>query len=269
MELGRISRSYLFVPANRVERVIKAAASVAHEVIVDLEDAVPLSEKVTARETLRELAIPRPILVRVNNPETKWFQGDLTLCADLKVAGVVIPKTEHPEQLRQLDNCLPEGTWLLPLIETGSGYANLNEICKVPNVQRLIFGTVDFQLDMGIYGDGEELLYFRSALVLASRLAGLQPPIDGVTLEIGNSQRLREDTLRSKRFGFGGKLCIHPNQVSLINECFRPTVDEVAMAKRVVDQAAAAKGGAITVDGKMVDRPVILRAEQILRDIKT
>jgi citrate lyase subunit beta/citryl-CoA lyase len=133
-------------------------------------------------------------------------------------------------------------------------------------VQRLVFGTIDFQVDLGIDGEGDELLFFRSGFVLASRLASIQPPVDGVSVEIGDAERVRDDTLRGKRFGFGGKLCIHPKQVAAVNACFEPTADEVAWAKRILDAAAAAGGAAVAVDGKMVDRPVIMKAEQILQE---
>lgn len=262
-----VCHSYLFVPANRIERVAKAHAAGPHAVIVDLEDAVPLTEKASARDSAAKgLPGAAPVFIRVNAPETEWFEEDLRLCGSLGVRGVVVPKAERAEHMLHAGSRLQPGTILLPLIETARGYSNLASLCEVPEVQRLIFGSIDFQVDMGINGEGEELLYFRSGLVLASRLADKQPPVDGVTVDIDNIARLREDTLRGKRLGFGGKLCIHPKQVAAVNECFQPAADEIAWAKRVFDAAAAAKGGAVAVDGKMVDRPVILKAEEILRE---
>ncbi len=129
-----------------------------------------------------------------------------------------------------------------------------------------MFGSIDFQLDLGITGEGEELLCFRSGLVLASKLGGIQPPVDGVTVEIDDAQRVRDDAVRAKRLGFGGNLCIHPRQVAPVNECYYPNANEIAWAKRIVEAAAAANGAAVAVDGKMVDRPVILKAEEILRE---
>jgi citrate lyase subunit beta/citryl-CoA lyase len=136
----------------------------------------------------------------------------------------------------------------------------------VKGVARLAFGSIDFQFDLGIEGDDEELLYFRSMLVLASRVAGLTAPIDGVTVALDDDAKLHADTLRARRFGFGAKLCIHPRQVASVNAGFRPTAVEVAWATRVLAAAREANGAAVAVDGKMVDRPVILRAQRIVDD---
>lgn len=262
-----IRRTYLFVPATRTDRVAKAQAAGPDAVIVDLEDAVPISDKAAARDAAsRDLCGTTGLFVRVNGPETKWFEEDLKLCAAIGVAGVVVPKAEDPEHLRHVTQRLPAEVPILPLIETARGFGNLAALCAVPRVQRLVFGSIDFQVDLGITGEGEELLYFRSGLVLASRLAGLQSPVDGVTVEINDAKVVRDDALRARRLGFGGKLCIHPRQVAPVNECFRPTADDIAWAKRIVEAADVAKGGAVAVDGKMVDRPVILKAEEILRE---
>jgi citrate lyase subunit beta/citryl-CoA lyase len=262
-----IARSYLFVPATRADRVAKALASGADTVIVDLEDAVPPADKVFARDAAaRELPEPAQVLVRVNGPESTWLEEDLRMCMQAGVGGIVLPKTESAEHVAYAASRLPRGTRILPLIETGRGFAALASLCSAAQVQRLVFGTIDFQLDMGIEGEGDELLYFRSGLVLASRVAGLQPPVDGVTVEINDDARVREDTMRGKRLGFGAKLCIHPKQVALVNDCFRPSADEVEWANRIARAAQAANGAAVAVDGNMVDRPVILKAEEILRE---
>lgn len=264
-----IARTFLFVPATRTDRVAKALATGADAVIVDLEDAVPPSGKGAARDAAaRDLPGVQPVFVRVNGPESEWFEEDLKLCAVLGVRGIVLPKAESPEHLRYAAERLTPGTPILPLIESARGYANVAALCGTANVQRIVFGTIDFQFDLGITGEGDELLHFRSGLVLASRVAGIQPPIDGVTVEIEDAQRIRDDTLRGKRLGFGGKLCIHPKQVALVAEVFRPTSEEAAWAQRIVEAAAAANGAAVAVDGKMVDRPVILKAEEILREAR-
>lgn len=262
-----ILRSYLFVPATRTDRIAKAQAAGPDAVIVDLEDAVAPSDKAAAREAAaRDLPGAGAVFVRVNGPHSEWFEEDLKLCAALGLGGVIVPKAEAVEQLRHAAKRLKPGTPILPLIETARGYANLAALGKAPQVQRFVFGSIDFQLDLGITGEGDELLYFRSGLVLASRLAGIQPPVDGVSVEINDIERVREDALRGKRLGFGGKLCIHPRQVAPVNACFYPGAEDIAWAKRIVDAAAAAKGAAVAVDGKMVDRPVILKAEEILRE---
>ena len=262
-----IARTYLFVPATRTDRVPKALASGADTVIVDLEDAVSPADKSSARDAAaRDLPEPAQVLVRVNGPESAWLEEDLRMCMQAGVGGIVLPKTERAGHVAFAASRLPRGTPILPLIETARGFAALNSICDADQVQRVVFGTIDFQLDMGIVGEGDELLYFRSGLVLASRVAGLQPPVDGVSVEIDDDARVREDTMRGKRLGFGAKLCIHPKQVAVVNDCFRPSAEEIAWAHRIAQAAQAANGAAVAVDGKMVDRPVILKAEEILRE---
>lgn len=262
-----IARTYLFVPATRTDRVGKAQATGAHAVIVDLEDAVAPGEKAAAREAAaRDLRNVAPVLIRVNGPESAWIADDLRACASIPLRGLVLPKAESVDQIAYAAARLPAGTPILPLIETGRGFAAAAALCTAPQVQRLVFGTIDFQLDMGIEGEGDELLYFRSGLVLASCVAGIEPPVDGVTVDIADTQRVRDDTMRGKRLGFGGKLCIHPKQVGPVNDCYYPTEDEIVWANRIVEAARAAKGAAVAVDGKMVDRPVILKAEEILRE---
>jgi citrate lyase subunit beta/citryl-CoA lyase len=260
-----ICRTYLFVPATRLERVPKALAAGAHAVIVDLEDAVAPADKHPAREAAaRGFPDARSVFIRVNGPDTEWFEEDLKLCGALRARGVVVPKAETSEQMRHAASHLQADAILLPLVETARGYANVDALCSVPGVQRLVFGSIDFQLDLGITGEREELLYFRSGVVIASKLAQLQPPVDGVTVDIDDVARVREDTLYAKRLGFGGKLCIHPKQIAPVNDCFYPTADEVAWAQRVVAAAGAAQGGAVQVDGKMVDTPVLIKAQEIV-----
>jgi citrate lyase subunit beta/citryl-CoA lyase len=154
---------------------------------------------------------------------------------------------------------------VFPIVETARGFWNVSALAHTPNVGRLMFGSIDFQLDLGINGEGEELLYFRSQLVLVSRLAGLPPPVDGVTAVFDSTDPVRADALRARRFGFGGKLCIHPKQIATVNECFGPTQKEQAWAKRVVEAAATAGGAAISLDGEMIDRPVLARALEFLK----
>ena len=261
-----VARSYLFVPGSRPERFERALGSGAHAVIVDLEDAVPPDQKVAARESLaRWLAPSHPVMVRINPPGTEWHDGDLALCRLPGVAGIVVPKIETVDPV--LEALCREGSRaLLPLIETGAGFDNARAIAASPVVPRLLFGSIDFQVDLGIDGDGEELLHFRSQLVLVSRLAGLQPPADGVCTEIDDPEMLEADTERARRLGFGAKLCIHPRQVPLVNACFTPGPEEVLWARRVLAAATQSRGAAVALDGRMVDRPVILKAERIVRE---
>lgn len=261
-----LPHSYLFVPGNRPERFDKACSSGADAVIIDLEDAVPAAEKPAARAAVGQWLTPeRSVLVRINGQDTEWFFADLELCRSAGVAGILLPKAEQTDAALLVEN-ICKGKPLHLLIETAKGFANLDQLAGGPRVQRLIFGSIDFQLDLGIEGDDEELLYFRSHMVLASRIAGIQSPVDGVCTAIDDVKQLRDHTLRSRRLGFGGKLCIHPRQVTLVNECFAPSSAEVTWARRVLEAASAAHGAAVAVDGRMVDRPVILKAERLVSE---
>jgi citrate lyase subunit beta/citryl-CoA lyase len=240
-------------------------ASGADAVIVDLEDAVSHERKEAARQFVREwLSIEHPVYLRVNGSDTSWFKADLELCGHPGVVAIVLPKAREVEEMKIL-RLIGGGKPLLPMIESARGFANIGALAAQPGVERLLFGTYDFRLDLGIEGDGEELLYFRSQLVLTSRLAGLQAPVDGVTTEINDADRIRSDSMAARRLGFGGKLCIHPNQVAPVNECFGPSAEDIAWAERVMEASGAATGGAIALDGKMIDRPIMLKAEAILR----
>ncbi len=260
------TRSYLFVPATRPDRIAKAFAAGADAVIVDLEDAVALDAKDTARAALANALNPeRPVIVRINAATTQWFAEDLRLCRAPGIAAVMLPKTESSTELRDVIDGIGRTLPLLPLVETARGLWNVLEIAQAPGVQRLAFGTIDFQLDLSLTGAGhEELAPFRAQLVLVSRVAGVLSPIDGPTAAFDDPQAVRADALRARRAGFGAKLCIHPQQVECVNESFTPSVEETTWARRIVAAVQAAQGGVVAVDGKMVDRPVLALAEQIL-----
>ncbi len=225
-ETSAVPVSYLFVPGSRPERFDKA------------------------------------ICLRINSADTAWFVSDLALCAHAGVAAVMLPKAAQVADIERLRTA--GARRVLPLIESAQGFANLSALAAAEGVDRLAFGSIDFAVDLGIEGDDRELDYFRSQLVLASRLAGIAPPIDGVTTAIDDKVVLESETLRGKRFGFGGKLCIHPAQLSIVHAGYLPQAAEVDWAERVLAAAAGSQGAAVAVDGKMVDRPVILKAQRIL-----
>lgn len=263
-----IPRSYLFVPADRPERIAKALASGADAVIVDLEDAVAPPAKDQARHALaawlRAAGAGPQVVVRVNGADTAWFSADLATCAAPAVRAVMLPKAGQPGDVAAVHRALP-GKPIIALIETAEGFDLMREIAQTAGVERLAFGSIDFQLDLGMVGDGEELLFFRSRFVLESRLARLAPPIDGVTTAIDDAALVVRDAQAARRLGFGAKLCIHPRQVEAVNCGFTPTATEVDWARRVLNAARQAAGAAVAVDGKMVDRPVLMRAEALLR----
>lgn len=263
-----MSRAWLFVPGDRPERFDKALAAGADQVIVDLEDAVPPADKARARALLVAwLARTHArVAVRLNAADTGWFNDDVALLDLPAVAAVVLPKAEDPAVLAMLAARCP-GLALVPLIESAAGLAAVRAIAAVPGVERLAFGHLDFQVDLGLRDAAEdELLPFRCEIVLASRLAHIAAPLDGVTTALDDAERLATDVARARRLGFGGKLCIHPRQVTGVRAGFAPAAAERAWAQRVLAAAAASGGAAVAVDGKMVDRPVILRAEALLRE---
>lgn len=268
MSSKNIVRSYLFVPASRPERIEKAFNAGAGAVIVDLEDAVSPSDKETARDSLyKNLQPQRGVYVRINGADTPWFEQDLQLCKAPGVAGVLLPKAESREVIESVAKAIGNDKVLVPLIETARGIDKAREMAATGKIQRFGFGSIDFQVDLRIDGEGEELLYFRSQIVLISRLENLLPPVDGVTVVFDDEEIIRNEASRGRRLGFGGKLCIHPKQVSVVNGCYKPSDSLVDWARRVVEATHKSNGAAVAVDGKMVDLPVILRAKEILSDI--
>jgi len=259
---NRMRRSYLFVPGNRPDRYAKACATRADAVIVDLEDAVAPAEKRAARDSLVAwLSHARPVVVRINAADSEWFGDDLRACANEAVSAIVLPKAERAEDIVRIAAVC--GTRpVLPLVETARGIWDVLSVARAPNVRALLFGSLDFQSDLNASDD--DLLYARSRLVLASRVAGIDAPIDGITQSVDDTELLRRDCQRARQLGFGGKLCIHPKQVDTVNRCFSPSANDVAWAQRVVDAFASSSGNAVLLDGKMIDRPVLVHAQAIL-----
>ncbi|RKT99411.1 CoA ester lyase [Burkholderia sp. Nafp2/4-1b] len=260
-----LAQSYLFVPGNQPERFDKALASGADAVIIDLEDAVEPDAKVAARDAIARWVSPEcPVLVRINARNTPWFDADAALGALKGVAGIVLPKAERADDVCAAVALARRRVPVYPLIESAHGMWNALDVAKAPYVERLMFGTLDFIADMGMSDDGVSLNHFRSQLTLISRVAGIESPVDGVTPDIHDGERIARDALNGKQQGFGAKLCIHPKQIGFVHRCFRPSDDEVRWARRVLDAMRESNGGVVTVDGKMVDRPVSLRAERIV-----
>ena len=258
-------RSYLFVPGNRPERFDKALASAADTVIVDLEDAVPPDQKDAARRTVSAwLAAARPVVVRINAADTPWHRDDLAVCRQPGVSAVMVAKAERADALAALDLGVP----LLPLIESAAGIDQLRAIAAVPGVQRVAFGAIDFQLDLHMRASFDELVFFRSQIVLASRLAGLAAPIDSPSVAIDDLAEVEREAQAARRLGFGAKLCIHPKQADAVNRSFSPTDAELAWARRVLALAESSGGAAVALDGRMIDKPVILRAQATLREAR-
>lgn len=265
--MTRRDRSFLFVPADRPERFLKALATGADRVVIDLEDAVQPDGKTGARDTLANwLDGPeaRPVMVRVNAVDTPWHQDDLkALAAKPQVAGLMLPKADTADAIAAVRAHLAADRPLVALMETIRAYLDLRRLVFTPGLSRLAFGSVDFCAETGIGGLGQELDAIRTELVVLSRAAGLPGPVEGVTLAVQDHAALETDITHAKSFGFGGKLCIHPSQVAAVNAGFSPSHKELDWARRVM-AAASGTHGAVTVDGKLVDRPIIAQAAAIL-----
>lgn len=245
------ARSFLFVPGNRPERFEKAVSSGADAIVLDLEDAVPLADKPAARAaieaawpTLRAMGVP--LVVRINAVDQPLGQEDLRWLAHLPMpAGVMVRKVESAGALQDVRPQLPQALAILPLIESVAGWSALPQIAACKGILRLVVGHIDFMADTGLQcGDDEaELAPVRFAVAMVTRMQRLAPAVDGVTVAIQDDVRLRQDTRRALRFGFGAKLCIHPRQVAVVHEVLSPTPEEADWAHRVL-AADAASGGA-------------------------
>jgi citrate lyase subunit beta/citryl-CoA lyase len=248
----------LFVPADRPDRFAKAAASGADAIIIDLEDAIAPDRKAEVRDALSRDELPAsPILLRVNGASTAWFAGDMAAALALGIEGLLLPKVETTDDIAKVRAA---GLFnIVALIETARGLANARAIAR--GVARLAFGSIDYAVDLGCGHEREALLAARSEIVLASRLADLPPPLDGVTTAIDDPGAAEADARYAASLGFAGKLCIHPRQIAAVNAGFAPTAAEVEWAESIL---AAPEGGAARVAGTMVDAPVRQRARQIL-----
>jgi len=250
----------LFVPANRPDRFQKAAASTAEAVILDLEDAVPAAEKDQARARLQTGFTEKPVIVRINGPATPWHDADVEALRGLRPAAIMLPKAEQAREIERLTAALAGRFPILALIETARGLANARALAALDGIARLVFGSIDYCADLGCAHTHEILMPVRSELVLASKLAGIAAPIDGVTARLDDPAVAFKDAAHARDLGMTGKLCIHPGQVEAVRRAFMPSAMDIDWAERVL----AAGEGAVTVDGAMVDEPVRIRARAIL-----
>jgi citrate lyase subunit beta/citryl-CoA lyase len=274
--IGRL-RSLLFAPAVRPDFVAKLPASGADGVVIDCEDATPPNAKAEGRENARALAPEIAgrgslVFVRVNAVASRWFDDDLEhgLCQEL--AGIVVPKLDRLEQLDSVERALARaGHPELPVlagIETALGVADARILLAHPRVGAAYFGAEDFVADMGGVrtAANQEVLYARSQVALAGRLAGV-PTLDQVVTDFRNDAAFEREAREARALGFRGKLCIHPGQVAIANAAFVPSDAEVDHARRLLEsyeRASASGVAAIEFEGQMVDEPLAARARQIL-----
>lgn len=267
-------RSLLFVPATRPDRFEKAAAAGADMVCIDLEDAVAPDDKETARATALEYlagslpAGPRWIL-RINSPRTALGLRDLLALLDSAAApdALFIPKASSAEEMRWLDDLLSAAGKeidLIPVIESAEGLDRVVEIAgAVLRNVAIGFGSADYAAELGSDMSVAALAYGRGRIAAAAGQAGIAA-VDGIWPDFNDDDGLRGDTELIRSMGFDGKIAIHPRQVAVINAVFAPSAEEVERARRIVAASEAAKGGIATVDGEMIDNPVVVAAQQVL-----
>jgi citrate lyase subunit beta / citryl-CoA lyase len=276
-------RSFLFAPGNHARRVEKALTLPADAVILDLEDAVAISEKPATRElVINAFSQPRHgrLYVRVNAYSTEWCYNDIVSIARPGLDGIILPKIESADQLRSVDwlmanlerdRGLPIGAIdLVPIIETAVGMRDIGAIAASGSrTKRLAFGAGDYTLDLGMVWsrDENELLPARSAVVMASRAAGIEPPLDTVWADLRDAEGFARSAECAAALGFQGKMCIHPDQIAATNAAFSPSPQQLAWAKRVVAafETAEAQGlASIQIDGQFIDYPIVQRARQVV-----
>ena len=281
----RMIRSLFFAPGNRPDLVLKFPRFGADCCVIDLEDGTPPGEKQRARAMLRDTVaqvraagLKGMLTVRVNVPASPHYLADLEAAFTSDVDGVVIPKLESPEQafpaihwIRSRDAAAPRATprTIVGGIESVKGVLNAVEVCaKTQCIGSVYFGAEDFAAEIGGRRTprGDEVYTARSMVVMAAKVAGLIA-IDQAVVEIRNDEMFLEDSARGRDLGYEGKICVTPGQVKLAHRAFSPTPQERADAKRLVatyEEAMARGIGTIDFEGRMIDGPLLKRAQQIL-----
>lgn len=281
-------RSLLFAPGNHVRRVEKALSLDADAVILDLEDAVAIAEKPATRGVVAA-ALQRPrrglLYVRINAFDTEFCHGDLVAVVQTGLDGIILPKIESVAGIATIDWLLTQlerdrglsagNIDLIPIVETARGLREIDAILAAgTRVRRIAFGAGDFTLDLNMaWSRGEaELAHARAVIATASRAAGIDAPLDTVWVDLTDPDGLEASARTALAYGFQGKMCIHPEQIAVVNRVFTPSDTEIAFAERVCaafEQAEAEGSAAIQLDGKFIDYPIVYRAQRVLQKIAT
>jgi citrate lyase subunit beta/citryl-CoA lyase len=276
-------RSMLFVPAIARKFVEGAPKRGADAIILDLEDSIPLAEKPRARSVLQEAAEiagqgGADIVVRINRP-LRLAIPDIEAAVSARVTALALPKIESASHVQLLaevvaefeaERDLSEGhTRFLVLVETAAAFLRLQEIARAhPRVVAMTLGSEDFSTAIGMVPEAENLFFPKQQMVIAARAAGIMPMgFVGSIADFRDLDAFRATIRRSRRLGFVGAPCIHPSQVTILNQEFAPSADEIAHAERVVaayEKATAEGVGAIQIDGRMIDVPIVERAQALL-----
>jgi citrate lyase beta subunit len=262
-------RSLLFAPGSDERKLRRALETDADAIVADLEDAVAPDAKDGARalvaRTLADAGVGPELTVRINAADTQFFADDVAMTAELELAAIVLPKAT-PEAV----DALPAGgPPVIAIVETAVGLRLAFETASRPRVAALVLGAADLGAELALEPreDGLEILYGRSQLVVDSAAAGIRPPFDVVHLDTRDDEGLEREAILGRTLGMGGKMCIHPAQVPVVNRVFSPSDDEIGWAQAVVeafDEGVRNGRGAVALDGKMIDLPIVNRARRIL-----
>lgn len=275
------ARSYLYAPLSNERILAKVLSRGADAIVLDLEDGVAAADKDRAREALSGFldglpdARPR-ILVRINRDGEGWSEADLDAAVRAGVDELSLPKAESAtavaavaDQIQELEvagGLDPGSIGLHLLLESAAGVTAVETLAQQPRVRRFGIGAADLAADLGILGTPHPnaLDHVRGRVVLASRAAGIEAPVDAVHTDLDDLDGLEAAAVRARGFGFGGKSAVHPAQVEVINRVFLPSDDEIAWARRVVEAATNHADGAIRLDGDLIDAPIVSRARALL-----
>ena len=248
----------LFVPANKLDWISKAETSKADGLIIDLEDSVPLSDKRKSRDELaRHLSsshISKPFFIRINSLKSQDGKEDISLfnIKNKNFLGLIIPKIENPIEL----SVLPESLKLVLLIETALALENLSLLSEDKRVIGLALGGADLSAELGSDMRWDAMLLARSMIILQASKYGLIT-IDSPFMQIEDISELAQESRKARSIGFNSKFAIHPKQAEVIKESFLPTKEDLEEAQKILKAFSKSKGGAISVDGKMIDEPII------------
>ncbi|HSB97789.1 MAG TPA: CoA ester lyase [Spongiibacteraceae bacterium] len=275
-------RSFLFAPANQPDRLKKFLRIAADCFVIDLEDGTPEAEKESARAALPEIVaylrqenLQGLLFVRVNEPRSPHLKADLRAAFAADIDGIVVPKIEEQDELKPIASALTMAQFgsarelsIIGGIESMRGVINVFDLVNVPNLSALYFGAEDYitDIDGRRTVEGHEVLYARSQTVLAAKAAGIQA-LDQAVVEIRDEQRYRDCSAQGRNLGYGGKICLLPRQVEMANELFSPTDSDIERSRRLItayESAAALGTGAIEFEGRMVDGPLLKRAQSIV-----
>lgn len=275
-------RSLLFIPGNNPGMLQTAEVFEADSIIIDLEDAISLFDKDSARNLtksfLETFPMEQEVIIRVNSIDSKYFIKDLESIVTDYIDTIMLPKA-MPEDLIKLDillsklekeKNLKKKIKVIPLVELAASVLKIEEIVKMPRVDGLLLGAEDLASDMEVLrtSEGIEIFYPRAKVALAcisAKIEAIDTPYTS-TLDI---EGLIKDSNLAKSLGFKAKACIHPNQVSYVNDVFSPTKQQIEYALRVIEGAKNNTKGAFSIDGKMIDKPIIERSLKVVSRAKS